>query len=135
MARLTMMKRVRDLLFARRELDAARVNLKLAQCERNDAYSARDEARVERDEALNERDGALAVRANQEATIDGLGEALASAVNERDEARSALATARNDALEEAARMVEVALMCSDIDFRQRIANILRDIRALKEKKL
>ena len=57
----------------------------------------------ERDEARAERDEALAVRANQEATIDDLGKAFANAVDERDEARAALATARSDALEQARR--------------------------------
>lgn len=45
----------------------------------------------ERDEALAARDEALAVRANQEATIEDLGEALASAIDERDAALAALA--------------------------------------------
>lgn len=46
--------------------------------------------------ALVERDEARAVRANQEATIEDLGEALASALDERDEARAKLAEVQRE---------------------------------------
>lgn len=68
----------------------------------------------ERDEARAARDEALAVRANQEATIEDLGEALASAIDERDAALADL-----DAL---ARAVAQALMVPTLNDREELVD-------------
>jgi hypothetical protein len=66
----------------------------------------RDEAIVKLVKVERERDDALAVRTSQEAWIDSLGEALASAIDERDGARAKLSDVdRLLAIEEQAKRV------------------------------